>query len=192
MKGHTVVAAALTAVSLLAMTAPGRAQAKMWMTPAEVLAALKPGQWVKMEGTLQKDFSVWCTEVKILTGDFLDDEWSICTLVKKIDSEKQQVEIMQLPVSVQKDAEYQGELKSFADVKVGMLLDVDGTYLKDGTFLANQVEDESSELEEKPEKANEVDVKGKVDKIDAAESTVTIMGITFRITEKTKSRSVIK
>src|SRR5262245_36202761 len=127
MKGHSAVAAALLAVSLMATTAPGWAQAKMWMTPAEVLTALKPGQWVKMEGTLQKDFSVWCTEIKILTGDFLDDEWSISTMVKKVDLEKQQVEFLQLPVTIKKDAEYQGALKSIADVKVGMLLDVDGT-----------------------------------------------------------------
>jgi hypothetical protein len=187
---YTIV---LITISLfLAAATPGSAQSKMWMTPAEIMAALKPGQWVKMEGSVQKDLSVQCKELKILTGDFLDDEWSISMIVKNIDPEKQQVEIMRMPVKIKPDAEYQAGLKGFSDLKVGMYLDVDGTYLKDGTFLAKQVEDESIKLVEKPETANEVDIKGKVEKIDAANNTFTIMGITVRITDKTKSRSVIK
>jgi hypothetical protein len=99
---------------------------------------------------------------------------------------------MHLPVKIKEDAEYQAGLKGFSDVKVGMYLDVDGTYLKDGTFLAKQVEDESLKLVENPEAANEADIKGKIDKINPGSNTLTIMGITIRITDKTKSRSVIK
>ncbi len=183
----------LITISLfLAAATPGSAQSKVWMTPAEITAALKPGQWVKLEGSVQKDFSVQCKELKILTGDFLDDEWSISMIVKKIDPDKQQVEIMHLPIKIKQDAEYQGALKSFSDVKVGMYLDVNGTYLKDGTFLAKQVEDESFKLVEKPETASEIDIKGKIEKLDKANNSITIMGTTVRITEKTKSRSVIK
>jgi hypothetical protein len=183
----------LIAISLLLGTAkPSSAQSKAWMTPDEIMAAVKPGQWVKLEGGVQKDLSVQCKELKILTGDFLDDEWSISMIVKKVDPEKQQVEIMRLPVKIKQDAEYQAGLKGFADIKAGMYLDVDGTYLKDGTFLAKQVEDESIKLVEKPETANEVDIKGKIEKVDAANNMLAIMGITVRITNTTKSRSVIK
>ncbi|MCI0693257.1 DUF5666 domain-containing protein [candidate division KSB1 bacterium] len=183
----------LITISLfLAAATHGSAQSKAWMTPGEIMTALKPGQWVKLEGGVQKDFSVWCKELKILTGDFLDDEWSISMIVKKVDPEKQQVQIMQLLVKFKQDAEYQAGLKGFSDVKAGMYLDVDGTYLKDGTFLAKQVEDESIKLVEKPETANEADIKGKVEKVDPANNTLTIMGITVRITDTTKSRSVIK
>jgi hypothetical protein len=182
----------ITVSLILAAATPGSAQNKAWMTPGEIMAAVKPGQWVKMEGGVQKDLSVWCKELKILTGDFLDDEWSISMIVKKVDAEKQQVEIMRLPVKFKPDAEYQVGLKGFSDIKAGMYLDVDGTYLKDGTFLAKQVEDESIKLTEKPETANEVDLKGKIEKVDAANNTLTIMGISVRITDKTKSRSVIK
>jgi hypothetical protein len=112
--------------------------------------------------------------------------------VKKVDAEKQQVQIMNLPIKIKEDAEYQAGLTGFSNLKVGMYLDVDGTYLKDGTFLAKQVEDESIKLTENPEVANEADIKGKVEKINAANNTLTIMGITVRINDKTKSRSVIK
>ena len=183
----------LVTISLfLTAATPGSAQSKIWMTPAEILATVKPGQWVKIEGNVQKDFSVQCKELKILTGDFLDDEWSICMTVKKVDAEKQQVQIMHLPVKIKEDATYQAGLTVFSDVKVGMYLDVDGTYLKDGTFLAKQVEDESIKLAENPDIANEIDIKGKIGKIDAANNTLTIMGITVRIVDQTKSRSVIK
>ncbi len=183
----------LITISLFwAAATPGSAQSKAWMTPDEIMAAVKPGQWVKLEGGVQKDLSVQCKELKILTGDFLDDEWSISMIVKKVDPEKQQVEIMRMPVKIKQDAEYQAGLKSFSDIKAGMYLDVDGTYLKDGTFLAKQVEDESIKLVEKPETANEVDIKGKVEKVDPASNSLTIMGIAVRITDTTKSRSVIK
>jgi hypothetical protein len=47
----------LITISLFLATAkPGSAQNKIWMTPAEILATVKPGQWVKMEGNVQKDF----------------------------------------------------------------------------------------------------------------------------------------
>jgi hypothetical protein len=190
-----VVAAALLAVLLLATATPGSAQSKMWMTPAEILAALKPGQWVKAEGTVQKDFSVLCTEIKFLTGDFLDDDWSLTGVVRKVDHEKQEMEILLLPIKIQKDTEFEndaGTFKSFAQVKAGMLLEIEGTYLKDGTFLANELEDESAKLAEDSSLANTIEAEGKVEKIDAVRNTLTLMGITFKINDRTKSRSVIK
>ncbi len=195
MKGHTAVIAALLAAFLLATAAPGWAQAKMWMTPAEVMAALKPGQWLKVEGTLQKDFSVLSTQLQFMTGDFLDDDWSLTGIVRKVDPEKQEMEVLQLPVKIQKDTEFEddaGTFKSFAQVKSGMFLEIEGTYLKNGTFLAKELEDESPKLEEDSSLANTIEAEGKVEKIDVDKKTLTLMGITFQISDRTKSRSVIK
>lgn len=195
MKGHTAVMAALLAVFLLAPTAPGWTQAKMWMTPAEIMAALKPGQWVKVEGIVQKDFSVLSTQLQFMTGDFLDDDWSLTGVVRKVDPEKQEMEILRLPVKAQKDTEYEndaGTFKSFAQVKTGMFLEIEGTYLKDGTFLAKELEDESEKLAEDSSLENSVEAEGKIEKVDVDRKTLTLMGITFQISDKTKSRSVIK
>jgi hypothetical protein len=195
MKGHTAVMAALLVVFLLAPTVPGWTQAKMWMTPAEIMAALKPGQWVKVEGVVQKDFSVLSTQLQFMTGDFLDDDWSLTGVVRKVDPEKQEMEILRLPVKAQKDTEYEndaGTFKSFAQVKTGMFLEIEGTYLKDGTFLAKELEDESEKLAEDSSLENSVEAEGKVEKVDVSGKTLTLMGITFQISDKTKSRSVIK
>lgn len=190
----SVVTLTLLNVLLLVGADVGRTQVRPKMTSAEILATLKPGQWVKLEGIVQNDLTVLCTEVKFLTGDFLDDDWSISAVIRKIDTEKQQAEVLGLPIKIDKDAEFQSEdksLKSFANLKVGMLLDVDGTYLKDGTFLAKEVEDESPKLAEDAGAAQEVEAKGKVEKFDSSKRTITLMGITFQLTDKTKGKSVI-
>src|SRR6266516_4226832 len=45
-------------------------------TPAGLFHLVKVGQWVELEGMPQKDQTVLCSEVKILTGDFLEDDWN--------------------------------------------------------------------------------------------------------------------
>jgi hypothetical protein len=182
---------------LLAMAGSVEAQTKTpKMTAAEILAAVKPGQWIKMEGIVQKDFSVLCLDVKILTGDFLDDDWSLSAPVRKINKEKQEVVILLLPITVQKDAVFEndaGTFKSFADLKVNMLAQVKGTYLKEeGTFLARKVDDDSAKLAGEPNLINEVEARGKVEKIDAANRTITLMGITFKLTDKTKGKKALR
>jgi hypothetical protein len=71
-------------------------------------------------------------------------------------------------------------------------VEIEGTYLKDGTFLAKEVEDESQKVAEDSGLENTLEAEGKIEKVDAAKSTFTIMGITVKITDKTKSRSVIR
>ncbi|MCL4705888.1 hypothetical protein KJ068_12045 [bacterium] len=195
MKTRNRFFAAALGLLLLGAASSGWAQPKVWMTPAEIMAALKPGQWVQMEGTIQKDLTVMCTQLKIMTGDFLDDDWSLVGVVRKVDQEKQQMEIMRIPVKVHKDTEYENEagtFKGFSQVKVGSFVEVEGTYLKDGTFLAKEVEDESQKLAEDSGLENTIEAEGKVEKVDVAKSTFTVMGMTIKITNQTKSRSVIR
>jgi predicted RNA-binding protein len=175
----------------LALVAVGSVRAQKRMTPDEMIAALKPGQWLKVEGITQGDSSVICEEIQLLIGDFLDDEWSVVGVVQKIDKENRIIEILRLPIKIDEDAEFEHKGKGFkgiADLKVGMFLEVGGTYLKNGTFLASEVEDKSA----KQEKENEIRVEGKVEKVDAAKHKFTLMGIAFQITDKARGRSAIK
>jgi len=182
-------------VLLLVAVHPGGAQMKGRMTTADILATLKPGQWAELEGTVQQDFSVLCTKVKLLTGDLLDDDWEINGVIQKVNKEKQEVEILRLPIKVQPETEFEdeaGKLKSLADVKANMFVQVEGTYLKDGTFLAKQIENKAAKLAEKPQLKNEIQITGKVEKIDPTKHTITLMGMTFRLTGITKGTSAIK
>jgi hypothetical protein len=166
------------------------------LTPKEMIAALKPGQWVKVDGTVRNDSSIMCDEIKILIGDFLDDDWSLRGIVQKLDKGSRKLEILRLSIKIDEDARFEGDedtgFAGIADLKVGMFLEVGGTYLKDGTFLAVEVDDKSERLEEDSELKNAIKAEGKVEKVDAANYSFTLMGAKFQVTESTKSRSVIK
>ncbi|MGH7450971.1 MAG: DUF5666 domain-containing protein [bacterium] len=195
MKLRLYVFTVLLAAQLLATISFAQTQARAKMTPEEILAAIKPGKWVKLEGVIQRDFSILCTQVKILTGDFLDDDWSITAVVRNMDRAKQEFRMLRVPVKTHNNTEYEtkiGTFKSFADMKPGLMLEVDGTYLKSDTLLAVEIEDVSAELVAEPSLANQVDARGKVDSVDIPNRTVTLMGITFHIIDKTRLKSAIK
>jgi hypothetical protein len=198
MKVRTHFFAAVVPVLLLVMINSVVAQRKPQMTPAEILAALKLGLWVKLEGVVQKDFSVLCKKVKILTGDFHEAEWSITAPPRSIDRAKKEFKVLLLPVKTQEDTQYKakrsiaGIFNSFADLKEGMLMEVDGTYQKDGTFLAVEIEDKSADLIEEPGLQNEVEAVGRVERINVAKRTVMLMGIIFQLTDKTEGEHAFK
>jgi hypothetical protein len=175
----------------LALVQVGSVRAQKRMTPEEMLSALKPGQWVKVEGTAQGDSSVICEEVHILVGSFLDDEWSIIGVVRAVEQENRKLEILRLPIRIDEDAEFERKNKDhgfgIADLKVGMFLEVGGTYLKDGTLLANEVEDKSA----KQEKEYEIRAEGRWRK-SMLPITNLPYGIAFQITDKARGRSAFK
>jgi hypothetical protein len=193
---HHVFMSVLIALLLVAVHQSG-AQTKGRMTTADIFAALKPGQWAQLEGTVRPDSSIICTEIKLLTGDLLDDDWEITGVIRKVHQEKQEVEILRVPIKVQQDTEFKdkaGTLKSFADVKTNFLVQAEGTYLKDGTFLARQIENKSPEPGQPadPELMKEIEVVGRIEKIDPTNRTITLMGISFQLTDRTKGKSAIK
>jgi hypothetical protein len=195
MKVQSHVSMGILMALLLVAGQYGGAQTKGRMTTADILAALKPGQWVELEGTVRPDLSVLCTEIKLLTGDLLDDDWKITGIIRKINKEKQDIDIGRLSIKIQSQTEFDddhGKFKSFADMKTNMLIQVEGTYLKDGTFLANQIENNSAKLLEKPERKDRLEVRGRVEHIDPTSRTITLMGMSFQLTERTKGKSAIK
>jgi hypothetical protein len=180
---------------LLIVAHSSRAQMQGRMTVTDIFAALKPGQWVELEGTIRPDLSILCTGIKLLTGDLLDDDWQITGMVRKVNKEKKEVEILRLPIKIQPETEFDaddGKFKSFADMKTNILVQVEGTYLKDGTFLAKEIENESAKLAEKPQLKDEIEAIGRVENIDPTNRTITLMGITFQLNDRTKGKSAIK
>jgi hypothetical protein len=195
MKARVYVSAAMMSL-LLAMSSSALAQMRMKMSPTEIIGALKAGQWVKMEGKIQRDFSVLTKSIKVLTGDFLESDWSITAIARAVDYRQKELKLMRLPIKTQTDTDFEnksGHLQGgFTDLKEGMLMEIDGTYLKDGTFLAVEIEDVSVELVEDPKLGNEVEAVGKIEKIDAGSQVVTLMGIPFKIISETELKSAIK
>ena len=195
MKIRAQVSTGVFAALLLVAVHASVAQMKGKMTVADTLAALKPGQWVELEGNVQQDFSVLCTEIKLLTGDLLEDDWKLTGIIRSVNKGKQVIEILRLPIKIQPETEFEdddGKMKSFTDVKTNMLVQVEGTYLKDGTLLAKEIDNESAKLTEKPQAKDKIKARGKVEKIDSTKRTITIMGVTFQLTDGTQSMSAIR
>jgi hypothetical protein len=194
MKTRRRMYAAVVVALWFGLVNPGAAQIKQ-LTPEKVLATLKPGQWVQLEGYTQRSFTVECSEVQILTGDFLDDDWGLTGVVRTIDKMQREAKILTVPVKFDKDTEFEnntGKFGGFVDLKIGMLVELEGTYLKDGTFLAKEVEDESAKLAKKPKLKDEIQAMGKVEKVDAVKRTITLMGMVFQLSDKTECKSAIK
>jgi len=160
-----------------------------------LLSTVKVGRWVQLEGTLQRDQTVLCSEVKILTGDLLNDDWSIRGPLRAVDSKSHRLTIERFAVSLADDVEYDdptGAMKKFADLKPGMILEVEGTYLKDKSFFAKQIEDKSARAKTKPALLNKIQIVAKAERVDTDRRAITAMGTTFVLNDRTQIKSVIK
>ena len=165
-------------------------------SPAELMAALKVGQWVKIEGPTAKTAIVQCTQAKMLTGDFLDGDWQISSEVRRVDPEKGTFMVYTMPCKLAQNCVFKSKtdpaFTSLAQLKPGMYVNVEGTFLRDGTLLATKVGDKASELEAKPDHKGSVRLRGRIDKLNPSAMTVTVMNITFQVNSHTQAKSVIR
>lgn len=144
---------------------------------------------------MQRPSSVSCTEVGQLAGDFLDDDWSLLGTVTAIDTAKREFSIGGCRVRATEKTTFdnpRGAFNGFADLRAGMLVEVDGTFLqKSRVLLADEIDDESEELVHEPRLGSKITVVGKIERLNTRKHQVTVMGIEFHLTEKTRLRSVI-
>jgi hypothetical protein len=165
-------------------------------TPAELMSALKVGQWVKIEGPAGNTPVVQCSEAKMLTGDFLDGDWQVTADVRRVDATKGTFSVFTMPCKVGDSCTFKSKVNpgfiSIGQLKPGMHVNVEGTFLRDGTLLARKVADKADELVEKPEHKGLVRLRGRIDKVNASGQSVTVMGITFQINSRTQAKSVIR
>jgi len=176
--------------------AAARAQSGRAGTPAELMSALKVGQWVKIEGPAANAAVVQCSEAKMLTGDFLDGDWQISSAVRRVDPAKGTFQVYTMNCKLAENGTFKSKVnpgfKSLAQVKPGMYVNVEGTFLRDGTLLAQKVGDKADELEDKPDHKGLVRLRGRIDKLDSTAKTVAVMGITFQVNSRTQAKSVIR
>ena len=72
-----------------------------------------------------------------------------------------------------------------------MIVEVDGTYLNDRTFLAHDVDDESDEMRF-PRGEKHLRILGKIEQTDPGRRRIQAMGTVFVITDKTQVKSMIR
>ncbi|RME00753.1 MAG: hypothetical protein D6814_02960 [Calditrichaeota bacterium] len=160
----------------------------------DVFKNLKVGQWLQIDGIPQKTGIVMAHKVKFKTGDFQNDDWEVFGEPHAIDHAKKEFRILNLKIKATKDTEYETKDRkswfvTFKDLKPGMLVEAEGTYLKDGTFIATQIEDKTKR---EADNRGTVQLFGKVEAFNARNKMIRIMGVNFKITSQTKVKSAIK
>jgi hypothetical protein len=185
----------LVALASMTLISPTVALAQVVKrTGSGLLSTLKSGQWIRLDGTIQKDGTVLCSEVRLLAGDFLDDEWSVRGMIRSLDSGRRRLTIGRYPILVEEDAVFdtEGGFSQYADLRVGTLVEVEGTYRRDRTFLANEVDDESDEVRRKQGLAEQIRIVAKVERVDASRRRITAMGTVFQVTSRTQIMSMLR
>jgi hypothetical protein len=189
----------LLAASLLLALSAGRAPAGPAPAgkngAADPLATLKVGHWVRLEGALQADSTALCDELWLLTGDFLDDDWSLRGYVTAVDTSRKEFVIGGVRIQVTEDTGFDSPkrtFRKFSDLRAGSLLEAEGALLKNRRFLAREVDDESDDRTPIPWTRNRIRVVAKVERVDARRRLVTAMGFVFQLTDRTRIRSVIE
>lgn len=193
MKAFKKVVVLGSVFALAATTALAQAPAAKSKQQVDIFATAKPGQWAELNGPYQKDNTILATKIKFVSGNILEDDCEVSGKILSLDPESNQLKLVrQWPVKVSKDAEFKdknGVAITLANLKPGMVVEAEGSYSKENGFVAKEIEeDEVKEIEE----ADEVSVFGKIEKVDAAGKTIQVMGITFVVNEKTKSKASIK
>ena len=189
------VLAGILAASTLVLPTAARCQSAKMETAADHLATVKVGHWIQLEATVQQDSSARCTEIRLLTGDFLDDDWSLRGILQAIAPGRREFTIGGIRVQVTETTIFESPkrtLRGFSDLRLGMLVEVEGTYSKDLRILAAEVDDESDEIARRPWSKDQIRIVGKVERVDARKRLLSAMGREFRVSDKTRLRSVIR
>jgi uncharacterized protein DUF5666 len=159
------------------------------------VASLKPGHWVQLEGPLEADSAASCDELRILTGDFVDDDWALRGYAQSVDTLKNEITIAGIRAQVSENTAFDSpnpDFRGLADLTPGLLVEIEGTYLKNRRFLAHEVDDETDEMSRHPWPRNRIRIVARVEKLDPRRRLVTAMGFVFQLTDKTRVRSVIE
>jgi hypothetical protein len=190
---HTAVAL-LAFATLTVMIANGRGQGPKNGGALDRLATLKVGQWVHIEGAARADSAGRCDELRILTGDFLDDDWALKGLVGGLKAAKRELTVAGLSVRVTEDTRFDSPTRTFrqfSDMRNGQLVEVEGTY-RSGMLLAKEVDDETDEIARHPWARSQIMIVGRIERVDSRKRLLWAMGMVFEVTEKTRLRSAIE
>jgi hypothetical protein len=151
------------------------------------LRNLKVDDWVKFKGTVQSDTTIILHQIKVIYGEVEADDCEVSGTVGSVVAEEKKIFILFLPVKFDKDTEYEKAFKSFSDIEPGIYVEIEGSFLQDGTFLAAEISTEKPKRDEE----NMVEWKGKVQSVHPESNSFVILGHTVSLTPETKIKSLI-
>ena len=195
MKTQSAVALLALGVLTLATIAVVRGQGTKNGSAPDRLATLKVGQWVRIDGAARADSAGRCDELRILTGDFLDDDWAIKGFATGLNAAKRELLVGGVGVQVTNDTRFDSPMRKFrdfSDLRSGQLIEVEGSYQKNGKFLAKELDDESDEFDRRPWSKGQIRIVGKIERVDSRKHLIWTMGMAFEVSEKTRLQSAIE
>ena len=144
-------------------------------------AQLKVGDFVRVEGTLQKDGSVLAREIEVLSLGIAPPEAELEGIIDRINAAQKSLTVSGHTVVTNSDTRIRrgDETIAFADLKVGDRVHVRGTLQKDGSILA-------SKIKVAPGFVARVELEGIIEKIDAPQATLTVSSLTVRTDSQTR------
>ncbi len=152
------------------------------------LDQLKVGEWVEVEGVPQNDASLLIEEIKVIYGELEEDDYEINGIVDTVLPGEKKIFILNLPVVFDKYTEYDDKhdaINAFADIKTGNYVEIEGSFLRDSTFLAKEIGLKKSKKKEQ----NIFEWRGKVQSVNPANNSLVILGHTVILTPGTKIKS---
>lgn len=193
--GFRAALALAAALVVAGAPVPAWSQGAHKPSASDYLATLRVGQWIQLDGEVRDTTPALCTEVKQLAGDFLDDDWSIKGTVQTLDTVRQEFTVGGCRIQVTASTTYDDprrNIKGLGELRIGMLVDVEGTFLRNGSLVAAEVDDESKEMVHRPALKDALEIVGRVERVDPRQRLITVMGVAFQVTDKTKLRSAIQ
>ena len=154
------------------------------------LNQLKPGEWVDIEGVAQKDYTIILKEIEVVRGEVDSDEWEISGPVSGVLPKEKQIFLLNLPIKFDKDAEFEDDydvIKSFSDIKPGLYVEMEGVYIQDSVFIANEIgSDKVSDNEVK-----NIEWSAQVEKVNPESKSIVVLGHTIIFTDETIIKSLM-
>lgn len=146
------------------------------------------GEWVELEGRAQPDGSLILKEIELVRGEMEDDDWEIKGEIRAVNSSEKMLYILTIPIKFDEKSEYEDDyniIKSFSDLRKGMMVEMEGQYLKEGVFLVSEV----GGSEVKKDEPNTMEIVGKISQIDPRTKSFIIMGVRAVFTPETRIKS---
>lgn len=153
------------------------------LTPGEIFARARPGDWVEIKGIVQADDSVLAVEFKFLGSGMGDDDWELTGKVRAASPIKSEIHIASVVAQITENTKLNKPIKSIDDIQAEMLIKLEGTYQDRGIFVAKDVSSKTAQLKDKPQLAKIIDAVGRIGRVDEERRTLDVMGIQVHFTD---------
>jgi len=192
MNGKARVAlVALTVMALLSFAFTLSRESQERRGPGS-LDGVRAGQWIRLKGEVQDLDVVRCTDVRVLMGDFLDNDWSVRGTIVAVGPGRR-LTVGPFGIDLTDDAIFEntrGKAVLFSDLRVGALVEAEGSYRKDGTLLADEV-DEPDDAASRPGSDRQIEILARVEGVNLVKRQIVAMGTVFQVNDDTQVKGVL-